>query len=197
MPRGGRVLTMCRGCCSPVARQLLARRGALRLLCRYRFEEGLELLSHSPLLEGGRLRAAAQQHDRRGQVLRYPPEEWRDVTFGADVSVDIRALTGASAAFTRTPLSRRCQSTGSGLLGGGTTIMLFVVSFAVLLFAPGPAAGHVAELAAGCRACGPLRAPSRGWPAPRRAGAWPRQASQGVPYAGCRWRDGVAPAPLH
>jgi hypothetical protein len=60
IPRGRWVLVMRRGHNSLIVHRPLARREAFRLLCRHRLEEGLELLSHSPLLGGSRLRATAQ-----------------------------------------------------------------------------------------------------------------------------------------
>jgi hypothetical protein len=65
--------------------------------------------------------------------LRRPPEEWRGVTFGADVGVNVHALTGMSVVFVRAPLSQRSRGAGSGLLGSGTTVLPFVVSLMALL----------------------------------------------------------------
>jgi hypothetical protein len=65
-----------------------------------------QLLVHSPLLEGCRLWAAAQQHGRGGKVLGHPPEEWRCV------SVGVRASIGASivVVLQRAQGRRRCAA---------------------------------------------------------------------------------------
>jgi hypothetical protein len=47
------------------------------LLCRRSLKQRLQLLAHSSLLRGRRLRAAAQQHGRSGKVLGRPPKKWR------------------------------------------------------------------------------------------------------------------------
>jgi hypothetical protein len=65
------------------------------LLCRRSFEQHLQLLVHSPFLRGRRLRAAAQQHGRSGEVLRRLLEERQGVSVG--VGVDVHASVGASA----------------------------------------------------------------------------------------------------
>jgi hypothetical protein len=92
---------------SPLALRVLARGGALCLLCRRNFEQRLQLLAHSSLLRGRGLREAARQHGHRGKVLRHPMEKWRSVSVG--VRVDIHACIGASIVVGLWPTCRRCR----------------------------------------------------------------------------------------
>jgi hypothetical protein len=89
---------------SPPTLRALARGGALRLLRRRCFKQRLQLLAHSPLLGGCRLRAAAQQHGRGDKVLGRPPEKlW---------CVGVRAPIGASVVvgLRHTRGQRRCTA---------------------------------------------------------------------------------------
>jgi hypothetical protein len=92
---------------SPPALRALARDGAFRLLSCRNLEKCLQLLPHTPLLGGCRLRATAQQHGRRSQVLGRPPEEWWCVGVG------IRAFISASVVvrLSRARGWRRCTTT--------------------------------------------------------------------------------------
>jgi hypothetical protein len=58
------------------------------------FEQRLQLLVHSPLLGGCRLRAAAQQHGRDGEVLGRPPEKLRCVGVGVRAPIGTSIVVG-------------------------------------------------------------------------------------------------------
>jgi hypothetical protein len=62
MPGRGRVRAMRERCRPTVALRPLVCGGTLHLLCRRRFEQRLELLTHLSLLGGRRFRAAAQKY---------------------------------------------------------------------------------------------------------------------------------------
>jgi hypothetical protein len=121
-----------RGWCScPPALGALAPGRPIFLLCCCHLEQHLQLLSHSSLLGGRRLRAAAQQHGRSGKVMRCLPEEWRCVSIG--VRVDVHALIGASVVVACQHTCRWCWCAVVRLVGSWTALKSIVVLLTGLL----------------------------------------------------------------
>jgi hypothetical protein len=88
------------------------------------------MLAHPSLLGGCRLRAAAQQHGRSGEVLRRPPEERRGISVG--VGVNVRASVGALVVVERRPACRRRRRAAVRLTGSQTTLAPVAVPLAGL-----------------------------------------------------------------
>jgi hypothetical protein len=152
------------------------------LVVSRRLEQRLQLLTHTSLLGGRRLWAAAQQHGCRGEVLRHLPEEWRGVSAGVDISRCLRPRwrAGHCCVFVPGPATSACGPEVVRQPGGA------------------PAARCSPRGAAPTQECsvqvvnrealGPSPAPSEEGSAPRRAGAWPLRARRVVPIVGRRWR---------
>jgi hypothetical protein len=88
-----------------------SRGGDFCLLHSCRLEEGFELMSYPPLLEGGWLRTAAQKHGCSCQVLRHTIEERRFATVNYDILVDAPVYIMHARA------RRWCMVAGPGPLG--------------------------------------------------------------------------------
>jgi hypothetical protein len=171
-------------CSYPPALRVLARGRALCLLCCRRLEQHLQVLAHSSLLAGRRLRETVQQHGRSDKVLRRPSEERRSVSVG--IGTDVRALVGASVVVACWPVCRWCWCAAVRLVGSWTTLALVTIP----LMGVAPARGCLVQ-AVGRRVRHPCPALGEERPAPRRAGTTPLQARQTAPAAGRRRRDGA------
>jgi hypothetical protein len=103
------------------------------LVVSRRLEQRLQLLTHTSLLGGRRLWAAAQQHGCRGEVLRHLPEEWRGVSVGVSISVDVCALVDAPVVVVCSSPGRRRRRAGPRLFGSQAALPPLAVPLAGLL----------------------------------------------------------------
>jgi hypothetical protein len=125
----GHVRTVLLPACAPNAGAKLSS----PLVVSRRLEQRLQLLTHTSLLGGRRLWAAAQQHGCRGEVLRHLPEEWRGVSVGVSISVDVCALVDAPVVVVCSSPGRRRRRAGPRLFGSQAALPPLAVPLAGLL----------------------------------------------------------------